>query len=143
MVLFTQMPLPGNPIPLDTNSLSDANIKPGEMQGRIYFFQQPSGKIIFVNEDGAWNMYSKRPQIVGRYVQPFKFLGSSDGSIYRQAINEAGSIFREKGLVAAQERLRQAEKEEFEKAKGVMTPPRNLDRKDLQGQPVNKDGERI
>lgn len=100
-----------------------------EQAERIYFFERHDKTRIFAQGREAWNLYTRKPQILGRYTAPFIFLGSSDGTIYRQAVMEAQSIFRDTNdLHKAQDRLRQGEREEFEKAKGNMVPPPNMDK---------------
>lgn len=101
---------------------------------RTYFFERPDGSRVCAEEKEAWSLYSRSPQILGVRTYPFKFLGSSDGSKYQQAIRESKEIFTTTGdLEKAQARLRQGEEEEFAQAKGVMIPPPNMDRMDLKG----------
>lgn len=96
---------------------------------RIYFFERPDGSRIFAKDREAWNLYSRRPQILGKYTQAFKLLGSSDGTTYQQAVREAQEIyFQTNDLQKAQDRLRKGEFEEFEKAKGNLTPPPDYDK---------------
>lgn len=96
---------------------------------RIYFFQRHDDSVIFAQGREAWNLYVRRPQVLGQYMPKFKFLGSSDGTTYQQAVREAHEIYTTtQDLKKAQERLRQGEKEELEKAKGNMIPPPNYDK---------------
>lgn len=96
---------------------------------RIYFFQRANGSIIFTKGREAWNLYARRPQVLGQYVPKFVFLGSSDGTTFQQAVRESHEIYRTtQDLAKAQERLRQGEKDELEKARGNMIPPPNYDK---------------
>jgi hypothetical protein len=96
--------------------------------GRTFFFERPDGSRISTEEKEAWNLYTRIPQELGTRKPGFKFLGSSDGTTYQQAVFEAQQIFlNTNDLKMAQDRLRQGEVEEFEKARGNMKPPRNMD----------------
>lgn len=114
----------------------NASMAPGEMPIRVYFFERPDGTIIHVDEKSAWTMYS-RPQQTLTGPKKFKYLGTSNGQSYSQAVAESGSIFREHGLEAAQAFLRKAWEAELEIAKTDQTLPRNFDSIDKTGSPVN------
>jgi len=104
---------------------------------RIYFFEKENGSIIFAKEHEAHRIYRRRNQVIGQDKEKIKFLGSSDGVIFFKAVEEAKVIFNQKGLEAAQERIRQGEKEELEVARGQMIPPRNMDAIDRGNNPIN------
>lgn len=105
---------------------------------RTYFFERPNGTRVVAEDKEAWSLYSRIPQVLGIRTYPFKFLGSSDGRKYQQAILESKEILATTGdLEKAQVRLRLGEEEEFEQAKGVMVPPPNMDRMDLKGRGNN------
>lgn len=96
---------------------------------RTYFFEREDGSIICTEEREAWGLYSRVPQVLGKRTYPLKFIGSSDGKKYQQAILESQQIYLEtNNLAKAQERLRQGEKEELEIARGNLVPPRNQDK---------------
>lgn len=97
---------------------------------RVYFFLRSDGKRIYTQGQEAWNLYSRRQQSLGRVAPTFKLVGSSDGSLYRQAVIEAQQIFRETGdMSQARARLLKGENDEFEIAKNNLTPPPNFDKK--------------
>lgn len=118
--------------------------KRDEMQ-EVFFFERPDGSIIHMTEEAAWNTYSKRQQIIGQYTQPFKFLGSSDGSIYFKALKESQEILKTEGLEAAQRRLKDGLDEELKQAMGNLKPPRNFDTlaNNSTKIPVNREGKPI
>lgn len=96
---------------------------------RVYFFEKSDGTRIFTEEKEAWSLCTRAPQILGIRTYPFKFLGSSDGRLYSQAIAECKQIMNETGnLQEAQARLKRGEEEEFAVAKGNMVYPRNMDK---------------
>ena len=97
----------------------------GKVEGsqRIYFFERPDGTRLFVPAREAWSLYTKPQQTLGQYPRPFKFLGSSDGTLYQKAVMECQQIFRETGdLAKAQERLKLGEEEEFNSKQMVLPP---------------------
>ena len=95
---------------------------------RVYFFERENGSIVAVQANEAWKMWNGRDRILGERHQRPKLIGSSDGTQFRQGIIEAQKIFREQGLEAAQAHMRNAEKQEIEKARGNLTPPPNMDK---------------
>lgn len=110
--------------------VASVNTDPKQLQtNRTYFFEREDGSVIFAEEREAWGLYSRIPQVLGKRTYPLKFLGSSDGKKYQQAIFDSQQIYREtNSLAKAQERLRQGEKEELEAARGNLVPPRNQDK---------------
>lgn len=115
---------------------ANVNLK-REQPERIYFFERENGSIIFAKENEAHRIYRKRNQVIGQERERIKFLGSSDGQLFYKAVEESKVIFQEKGLEAAQERIRQGEKEELEVARGQMIYPRNMDVVDRGHNPIN------
>lgn len=96
---------------------------------RVYFFERPDGSIISCEEREAWGLYARAPQELGVRRPPFKFVGSSNGALYGNAIRESKAIMRETGdLQKAQEHLRAGEKLELESARTTPIPPRNMDK---------------
>lgn len=114
----------------------NASMASAEMPIRVYFFERPDGSKIHVDEKSAWDLLSRPQQTITGRVK-FKYLGTSDGRKYAQAVSESKAIFQEKGLEAAQEHLRKAWDLELESALLNKTPPRNWDTVDKNGQPVN------
>lgn len=109
---------------------------PLEAPVRAYFFERPDGSIIHVDEKSAWELYSRPQQTLWGNVK-YKYLGTSAGTQYSSAVKEAATIFRENGLEAAQSHLRQAWENEKELASQDKTPPRNFDKIDKTGSPVD------
>lgn len=105
-----------------------------------FFYEKPDGTIFMAEEAEAWRLAANRNQVLGRLSIPYKQVGVSDGHLFSKAVQEAQQIFMEKGLEAAQERLRRGEKEELEFARGHFQKPRNFDRIDTGGIPVYADG---
>lgn len=108
-----------------------------EEASRVYFFERENGTIFFAQGQEAWNIYKGRVQILGQDRPRYKFLGSSDGTKFRQGVLEAQKIMRDKGLVEAQERIRQAEQEELESARGHKITPPNYDTVTKGNVPIN------
>lgn len=109
-----------------------------EQPQHTYFFERHDGTIFHTNLREAWSVYSNRNQILGQRTYPAKFLGRSDGHIFRDAVLESQKIISTTGnIAAAQEILREAEKKELEIAKQNVVPPMNCDTIDRGGQPIN------
>jgi len=124
-------PIPKNPKP-NTNSPWG---KPRAV--RTYFFQREDGSIITADDASAWSIYSGKNQVIGPVTARPKYVGQTDGVLYFKAIMEAQKMFKERGLEASQEIMRQAERDSFEEAKKNTTPPRNMDAVDRNGNPIN------
>lgn len=113
-----------------------ASMAPAEAAQRVYFFERPDGSKIHVDERTAWTFISRPQQTLsGRHS--YKYLGTSDGRQYQNAVLEAAGVFRTQGLEAAQDFLRQAWEKELEIALQDKTLPRNFDRVDKTGSPVD------
>lgn len=108
-----------------------------EQNERTFFFQRENGEIFFAKGEEAWAIYKGRMNIVGQERPRIKFIGSSDGSLYRKAVEEAQAIFRQSGLEKGQERLRTGIAEEIEAARGNMVYPQNFDTIDRYGRPAD------
>ena len=103
-----------------------------------YFFERPDGSIIPTTEREAWDIMKNRQRIVGQRTVPFKLIGVSDGTKFRQAVLETHDMFKEgKPMTEIQARLRLGEQEELAAARGNIRPPRNWDTIDKNRQPVN------
>lgn len=113
-----------------------AGMAPSQSPTRTYFFERPDGSVIHVTEQAAWSLYARPQQTLHGRIR-FKYLGTSDGLLYAQAVDEASVIFKEQGLEAAQEHLRKALEEEKAQALLNRTPPRDFDTVDSGGNPVD------
>lgn len=103
----------------------------------VFFFEHADGNIIHVDEAAASRIFMKRMDA------QYKYIGSSNGAAFNKGVIESREIFAKQGLAAAQERIRQGLREEIEEAKKDMRPPRNFERVDLSGHPVDLLGNRI
>lgn len=103
---------------------------------RIYFFERPDGSKIHVDEKAAWAMYSRPQQTITGPVR-YKYIGTTDGSLYARAIDEANALFKEGGLEPAQAHLRAAFQAELDRAPMDRTLPPNFDEIDKTGRPVD------
>lgn len=113
-----------------------ASMAPLETPIRVYFFERPDGTKIHVSDKAAWQLYSRPQQTIWGNVR-FKYLGTSNGRVYSNAVQEANLLFKEGGLEAAQAHLRKAWDLELEASLVDKTPPPNYDRVDKTGAPVN------
>lgn len=112
-----------------------AKINKVEPAQKTYFFERWDGKTFHVQEREAWNVLKNRQPVVGLFVQPPKYLGCSDGTLFQKAVLEAHALFAEGKMEEAQARLRQGEAEELEMAKKNKEMPRNFDTIDKNSQP--------
>lgn len=84
-----------------------------ERAKKTFFYERQNGSVISTNDVlDACRMHKK-----------FKQYGVSDGTRFERAVAEAHRIFMEQGLDAAQQRIRDGEKEEMEAAKGHFETP--------------------
>lgn len=109
---------------------------PFESPVRVYFFERPDGSVVHVDEKSAWELYSRPQQTLWGPVK-YKYVGTSTGHQYSLAVQEAAGIFKERGLEEAQAHLRKALEAEKELASQDRTPPRNFDKIDKTGSPVD------
>lgn len=121
--------IPEKPLTAGVGKVEDAQ--------RVYFFERENGSVIFAQGAEAWNIYKGRIQHIGYDRPRYKFLGSSDGTKFRQGVIEAQKIMREQGLEASQARIRQAEAEELAEARGKMVVPPNFDTITRGRQPID------
>jgi hypothetical protein len=95
---------------------------------RVFFFERSDGSILAVDEVQAWNLYTRRQQVLGKSKRfEFKLVGTGDGEIYRTALQEAREVGRT-DVKQAQEILRKGHEDELEACRGRIIPPRNMDR---------------
>lgn len=94
---------------------------------RVYFFERSDGQILAVEEVEAWNLYSRRQQVLGRNKRmEFKLVGTGDGNIYREALSQA-RIAGQTDIKVAQDIIRKGQADELEACRGKIIPPRNMD----------------
>jgi len=95
---------------------------------RIYFFERSDGQVIATQENEAWSLYSRRPQVLGKSKRmEFKLIGTGEGTIFRDAAIRA----REAGktdIKEAQRILKEGQETELKACLGKIIPPRNLDK---------------
>lgn len=99
------------------------NLDASQMQSKTtFFFKRLQDEEVIPIEDPqtAWDYYIRRRQ-------DFKYVGQSDGKAFMEAVKEARQIFKEKGLEASQNRIREAIEAEKEIAKLNTTPPTEQD----------------
>lgn len=104
---------------------------------KVYFFERENGDVFFTDAKDAWSILKGRKQVLGRQRERTKLIGVTEGKIYAKAVQESHQIFKEKGLEAAQERLRQGIKEELEACRGKVEMPPDPDMTDLHGNPFD------
>lgn len=95
------------------------NLDAGQMNVKnTFFFKRIQDQEIIPIEDTqvAWEYYRRRGQ-------DFKYIGQSNGKVFMEGIKQSRVIFKEKGLEASQERIKQAIAEEVEIAKTNINPP--------------------
>lgn len=95
-------------------SMDGGKVEPPQ---KVYFYERPDGSIVHTDAKEAWGFHKK-----------FKQIGVSDGVKYHQAVLESRDLFRQQGLAAAQDRLRQGFAEELEAARGKLERPPNADK---------------
>jgi hypothetical protein len=95
---------------------------------RIFFFERSDGQIIATQENEAWTLYARKPQVIGRNKKlDFKLVGTGDGLIFQEAAKravEAGRI----DIREAQRILREGQAAELEACRGKIIPPRDMDK---------------
>lgn len=95
---------------------------------RIYFFERSDGQIIACQENEAWSLYTRRPQVLGKSKRmEFKLVGTGDGNIFREAAMRA----REAGkndIKEAQKILKEGQEAELAACLGKIIPPTNTDK---------------
>lgn len=95
---------------------------------KVYFFEKENGSVFAVQSDEeAWSLWNGRNQTIGKERDRTKLIGTGTGELFNKAIAESKELFNTQGLQAAQERIRQGEKEELEACRGKIIPPPNMD----------------
>ena len=78
----------------------------------MYFYERPDGSFIRLSEQDAARVHKK-----------FKFIGMSDGTVYYNKLKELQSGFQNLTFPEIQEAMRQAERDEVERARGNLKAP--------------------
>lgn len=107
---------------------------------KTFFFQRENGSIFSVNEQEAWSIWTGKMQTVGVRTYPPKLIGTSNGQIFHQAVQEAKEINKTQGFEAAQEHVRKGMELELEEAKKHPEKPKDFSSIGLNGRPVSMDG---
>lgn len=117
--------IPEKPLVASINQDPQYDYKPQ----RVFFFKRNDGKIIATEEQEAWSLYSRRPQMLyrqGKRVE-FELIGTGDGKIYYQALQEA-KVAGQTDIAKAQEILRKGQQDELDACMGKIIAPRNMDK---------------
>lgn len=127
---------------MDEIQVPSGPIKNNHNEGpqKTFFFERSDGSIVAMHEVEAWNLLKYRQQVVGRYVQPPKLIGVSNGHKFWEAVTEAHKLNAVGKIEEALERIRQGEKEELEVARGHIEMPRNFDAIDQHRNPFQLGG---
>lgn len=124
----------GRPIPPMPEGTARANTK-HLIASTAYFFKKNDGSYIMVDARSAWNIYSGANQIVGRQIEPWEYVGRTNGQTYINAVREAQKLLPDKE--AYENALKVAMDAEFELSKKDPTPPANFNSVDRNGMPIN------
>lgn len=92
-----------------------------------WFFEKPDGKIIAVQEQEAWRIYTGKNQIIGQRNYPPKIIGVGNGQIYRKAVADAIELKTKGDMEGSQACLRQGYEDELTEARNHIRKPRNFD----------------
>jgi hypothetical protein len=85
-----------------------------------WFFQRPNGEIFACHAVEAYHLLRKTSE----YQRHLKLVGSSDGSVFAQAVQDSHRVFRETNDVEqAKALIRKGEADEIERARGNMKLP--------------------
>lgn len=98
-----------------------------EKPNTVYFFERPNGSIFSAEEEEAWTIYSKGIQVIGEGRDKPKLIGTGTGEIFHAAIVKSQEVGKT-DIKAAQEIIRQGERDELEACRGKIIPPRNRDK---------------
>lgn len=95
---------------------------------QVFFFERSDGQVICVEEGEAWNLYTRRQQVLGRNKRlDFKLIGTGNGDVFRLALFEAQKV-GQTDIAKAQEIIRQGQKDELEACRGRIIAPRDMDK---------------
>ena len=108
------------------------NIRPNKLEQaeKIFFFERNDGKIIAVKEQEAWNLYTRKVQVLGYNKKVvYTLIGVGDGLIFQNAVAEAQSITSNlENLPKMQDIIRKGQEAELEACRGRIIPPRDMDK---------------
>jgi hypothetical protein len=91
-----------------------------EKPRKTWFFERHDGSIVAVGNDEAFFILKGN----NNYHRTMKMIGCSDGVTFHNAVVESHNIFRTtQDIKLAQEKLREGERAEIEKARGNMERP--------------------
>lgn len=95
---------------------------------KVYFFERSDGQILAVDEMQAWNLYSRKQQVLGKSKKfEFKLIGVGKGEIYKNALMEA-RLVGQTDVEKAQEILKKGQADELEACRGNIIMPKNMDK---------------
>lgn len=95
---------------------------------QVFFFERGDGEVIAVEENEAWNLYTRRVQVLGKNKRvDYKLVGVGDGNVFREALAKA-QVVGQTDIAKAQEIIRQGQKDELEACRGIIIAPRNMDK---------------
>lgn len=110
--------------PKELTSSPSNKVEPDEKQP-VFWFKKKSGEVFCAQEQEAWGLINGRSKVRNKSLE-VEYMGRSDGSLYFEGLKEMRQIFKQKGLEAAQEFLRELQDMEFQMAdKSII--PRNMD----------------
>lgn len=92
---------------------------------KVYFFRREDGSVFATGAVEAWNLYTRRNQVVGRLPERIELVGTGDGQIFLDAMIEAQ---KETDVQKAKEIVLKGQQDEYEACKGKVTSPPNADK---------------
>lgn len=127
-----------NPSSPEKPLFAGINTKLAELRPKkVFFFERQDGSIMYTDEKDAWAIYSGRNRVLGAVNNRPKLIGTGEGKIFSQAIQEAQELFKTSGLQASQDRIKKGVEDELQEARKTVVPPRNVDTVLGNGEPVN------
>lgn len=95
---------------------------------QVYFFERSDGQIIITEEQEAWGLYARKPQVLGAGIKhSYKLIGTGDGNIFREALLKAKEVGRT-NIPEAQKIIKQGQEDELNACRGRIIAPRNMDK---------------
>lgn len=92
---------------------------------KVYFFKREDGSIFATGPIEAWNLYTRRQQIVGQHSPRLELVGTGDGQIFLDALVAAQ---QETDVEKVKAIVRKGQEDEYEACKGKIIPPPNIDK---------------
>jgi hypothetical protein len=93
-----------------------------EQPRQIFFFERNDGKVLAVEGQEAWSMYSRRAQNLSKRTE-FKLIGTGDGKIFAEARLRA-QIAGKTDINEARKILAEGHQAELEACRGKIIAPR-------------------